>query len=106
MVDEIAPGRRAARARIKVMGPVMVMKRSRSVWGAFTRMALSVTIAWVRGLHRGVARDLEVADHLDLAVAGLGRPVGLAGEDGADRGLRVDGVALAALAPELAVGPG
>jgi hypothetical protein len=46
-----------------------------------------------------------MSDHLDLTVPGFRRCVGLARQHGPGGGLGVDGVALAALAAELAVGP-
>ena len=55
-------------------------------------------------LDRGVARDLEVADHLHRARAGLGHGGGFADEHRAGCHLGVDRVAFAMLVPELPVG--
>src|SRR3954454_16310565 len=56
-------------------------------------------------LDRGVARDLEVADHLDRAGARLRPGGGLPAEHGAGGTLGVERVALALPAPQLPVGP-
>src|SRR3954453_10089977 len=56
-------------------------------------------------LDRGVARDLEVADHLDRAGARLRPSGGLPAEHGAGGTLGVERVALALPAPQLPVGP-
>lgn len=51
VVEEMGPGRKAANARISVIGPVMAMNSSRSIWGALTMRVLSVTITWVRAFN-------------------------------------------------------
>ncbi len=51
-----------------------------------------------------IPRNLEVADHLDRAGAGFRLPARLAGQHGASGTLGVDGVALAFLVSQLAVG--
>jgi hypothetical protein len=55
-------------------------------------------------LDRGVARGLEVADHLRRARARLGQAGRLPAQHGAGGGLSVERVALALPAPELAAG--
>jgi hypothetical protein len=56
-------------------------------------------------LQRGVARDLEMPDHLDLAIAGLRSRAGFAREDGASGGFGIDAIAFALLAAQTAVRP-
>ena len=55
-------------------------------------------------LDRGVLGDLDLADHLDLAVGRPGRGGGPAGQDGAGGVLGVEGIALAVHAPITPVG--
>jgi hypothetical protein len=56
-------------------------------------------------LQRGVARDLEMPDHLGLAIAGLWERAGLAREDGARGRFGIDAIALASLTAQTAVRP-
>jgi hypothetical protein len=56
-------------------------------------------------LERGIASDLEVADHLDSAVTELGFAVGITRQDGACGGLGIDRVGLAMPAAKLPVDP-
>jgi hypothetical protein len=56
-------------------------------------------------LERCVAGDLEMADHLDGAIARFRLAVGVTRQDGACGGLGIDGVGLAVPASELAIDP-
>nr|WP_241671548.1 hypothetical protein [Dankookia rubra] len=95
VVEVSGPGRSAAKRRMNVTWPPMPSSCSRSSAGAPTTMDLIVCIALGPRLDRGVARDPDVADHLDGAGAGLRFRRRLACEDGARRGLRVEHVVLA-----------
>src|ERR1019366_7626281 len=55
-------------------------------------------------LHGGVARHLQVPDHLDRAGAGFGLCVRLAAKPGACRALGVARIAFSVLMPELTIG--
>src|SRR3954447_18203483 len=103
-VEVIGPGRRAARCRIRAILPVMRSSRSRSAAGGPTMNRLQRHHGLGPSLDRGVARDLEVADHLDRAGARLRRGGGLPAERGAGGTLGVERVALALPAPQLPVG--
>ena len=75
------------------------MNASRSGCGALT-MRVFRDHRLRASLQRGVAGDLQMPDHLDIPIPGLGGRVGLAGQNGAGDGLGIDRVALAVLAPE------
>ena len=96
VVEVSFPGQRAARRRISVILPVMPSSCSRKLAGAVTIMAFTVCMAWLDG---GVARHLEVADHLD----GAGFRQGLAAQHGPGGAFGVERIALAVLMAQLTV---
>jgi len=89
----------AHRSTSRVFSPA---SDSRRLGSALTRTAYSCRLG--PRLDRGFIRQLEHAEHLDPAVGGLGLRLGIPGEDGAGRGLRVDRIGLAAPATSRPVG--
>ena len=104
IVEVMGPGRMAARWRTSVILPVTAIKLlTKGGWGAdddgFQR--LHRLAASFNGC---IPRNFEVADHLDRAGAGLWLPGRLAGQHGTRSAFGIDGVALAFLMSQLAVG--
>lgn len=102
VVEVIGPGRNAANARISVIerdGDELFPQRLRRI----DDESLERDYRLGARLQRGVAGDLQMPDHLDLPVPGLGRRVGLARQNGASGGLGIDRVAFAVPPPEPSV---
>ena len=77
---------------------------ARSSSGAVTTRACSWLMAWVRALHGGRRVSRSAANHLDLAIAGLGLDDGLSGLDRPGGGLGIERIGLARASPGRPVG--